>query len=264
MTEHVKSNFFLSSFAMAASPIPLTIVILKCMKSGQEKKTELMTLWHMVTEGIESVKTQVSDAQVSLGLPGHKDNRGVRIGSSAKASKRGNSSAKASSLEVVRWVMWYYTRMTNIWRDPEVRASASYQDVHQIITWGLRGRMRKLNQVGNIAFRAMGNDNQEGDSLVGVLTVTLEDDLGKPFAYDLRNETEEGGPKDTEGAKEESGESCRGRQRAKGNGNEGRGGMLQGGLNPSLELRNPSTGILGMSHNESEIMDSQWRKALTA
>ncbi|KAH9028279.1 hypothetical protein EDB85DRAFT_1892573 [Lactarius pseudohatsudake] len=48
-----------------------------------------------------------------------------------------------------------------------VQASASYQDVHQIRTWGLRGKMRKPNQVGNIAFRAMGNDNQEGGSCEG-------------------------------------------------------------------------------------------------
>ncbi|KAH9024498.1 hypothetical protein EDB85DRAFT_1894297 [Lactarius pseudohatsudake] len=60
-----------------------------------------------------------------------------------------------------------YKLVTNIWRDPEVQASASYQDVHQIRTWGLRGKMHKPNQVGNIAFRTMGNDNQEGDSCDG-------------------------------------------------------------------------------------------------
>ncbi|KAH9010023.1 hypothetical protein EDB85DRAFT_1902501 [Lactarius pseudohatsudake] len=60
-----------------------------------------------------------------------------------------------------------YKLVTNIWRDPEVQASASYQDIHQIRTWGLCGKMRKPNQVGNIAFHAMGNDNQEGDSCEG-------------------------------------------------------------------------------------------------
>ncbi|KAH9033479.1 hypothetical protein EDB85DRAFT_1890169 [Lactarius pseudohatsudake] len=48
-----------------------------------------------------------------------------------------------------------YKLVTNIWRDPKVQAS--------IRTWGLCGKMCKPNQAGNIAFRAMGNDNQEGD-----------------------------------------------------------------------------------------------------